>query len=154
MYARHFWYDGHHGEIVCEGRERYTSYLNGVEQDKGGHASSMTEDLVTEMKYRQERDPDFSVVCHGVLYFIDQHVPGRNDENEWVLMESIEEEVVLNDPVLALNAVHTLETDGYIEITKAYDTPNYQYLLRPTTEEVPEPEDLRGSLTNIWNEYE
>jgi hypothetical protein len=106
------------------------------------------------MKYRVERNPDFPLVCYGVLRFLDARVPGHNNENEWVLFDSVQEEVVIDDHGLALEAMHSLEHGGYIGVTKAYDTPNYQYLLTPTTEHMPEPEELRGSLTNIWNEYE
>lgn len=150
----HFWYDGHHGHVECVGRERWKSYLNGDEFDKGSHPGHMKDELLSEMKYRQERDPDFPTVCYGVGRFVNQGVPGRNDENEWMLFDSVQEEVVLNDHGLALEAMHTLEHDGYIVITKAYDTPNYQYLLAPTEKDLPKPEDLRGSLTNLWNEYE
>lgn len=114
----------------------------------------MRDDMITEAKYRAEREPDFVLVCHEVLRFIDSHVPGRNGENDWVLFDSVQSEVVLNDHSLALEATMTLEHDDYIEMTKAYDTPNYQLLLRPNIESMPEPKDLRGSLTNIWNEYE
>lgn len=150
----HFWYDGHHGYVKCVGRERWQSFLNGDEFDKGGHPGHMKDDLLTEMKYRQEREPDFYRVCHGVLRFLDQHVPGRNDENDWALLDSVQAEVILNDHSLALNVMYGLEGEDYIEITRAYDTPNYQFLLRPTVEDVPEPEELSGRVTNVWNEYE
>lgn len=149
-FTEHFWYDGHHGHIECAGRERYVAYLNGDEFDRGGQPASMKENMLTEMKYRQERDPDFSMVCYGILRFCDAHVPGHNDENDWVLFDAITEEVMLNDPYVAQDAMYALEDAGLIEYTRAYDTPNYQFLLRPTVDEYPEPEDLSISQSDIW----
>lgn len=149
-HTKHLWYDGHHGYIECIGRARYESYLNGEEFNTDSNPDRMKHDLITEMKYRVERDPDFPTVCHGVLVFLDNHVPGQNDENEYVLFDSVQEEVILNDHALALEVINTLKMDDYIEMIKAYDSPNYQYLLRPTVDEIPEAEELSGELTKLW----
>lgn len=145
----HFWYDGHHGYVECVGRERWKSYLNGEGFDKGSHLGHMKENLLDEMKYRIEREPDFYQVCHGVPRFLDAHVPGRNNENDWVLMDSIREEVILNDWGLCLEVMYALEDADMIEITKAYDTPNNQFLLRATVEDIPQPEELSESVTKL-----
>jgi len=148
-YSRNFWYDGHHGEIVCTGRERYEARLNGEEFDTSGYPTKMRDNVLSEMKYRVEREPDFYKVCHGVLRFLDAHVPGRNDENDWVLMDSVRAEVILNDGGLCLEVMYALEDADMIEITKAYDTPNNQFLLRATVEDIPEPEELSESVTKL-----
>jgi hypothetical protein len=151
-YARHFWYDGHHGEIESTGRERYTSYLNGEQFEDGSNPYHMKQNMLDEIKYRVERDPDYYVVCHGVLWFLDSHVPGRNGENEWVLMDSIREEVIMNDWGLCLEVMHGLNDADLIEVTKAYDSPNYQYCIRPTIEGgyIPVPKELSEQVTKLW----
>lgn len=102
----------------------------------------MMDDMIDEMKYRNEREPDFPTVCHGLLAFLDQHVPGRNDKNDWVLMDSIRDEVVLNDWGLCLNTMYALEDEEYVVVSQAYDTPNSQHLLQPLVTTVPDSEEL------------
>jgi len=148
------WYDGHRLEIEYVRREQYRALFNGEEFDTSPYASSMQDDMITEAKYRAEREPDFALVCHEVRRFCDEHVPGRNDENDWALFDSLESEVVLNDHALLIDAMLSLEEAELLDVTKAYDAPNYQFLLRPTENELPDPEDLRERLPNTWNRYE
>ena len=149
-YNKHFWYDGLHAQIEMVGRERYESYLNGEQFARGGHSSNMRDDLITEMKYRVESEYDFYLVCHAVCDFIDQQVPGRNGNNEFVLRNSIDGEVVLNDRMLVGEVLHVLEMNGYIERHKAYDSPNYQLVISPEFESVPTRDELETTVERLW----
>lgn len=143
-WSPYFWVNRHRGYIVHERRARYVGYINGDEFDSHHNPKRLMDEMRDDMKYRVERSADLPMVCHGVATFIDRKVPGRNGDISWVLGESIMNEVTIDDHRLYMESVFGLENAGYVQVERAYDTPNFENIIRPTWDSVPDPEDLQG----------
>jgi len=143
-WSPYFWVNRHRGHIECERRARYVGYINGDEFDSHSNPNILMDEMQDEMKYRVERSADLSMVCHGIAVFIEQKVPGRNGDVSWVLGESIMNEVTIDDHTMYMEGIFGLEHEGYVQIERAYQTPNFENIIKPIWDDVPEPEDLQG----------
>lgn len=137
-----FFINGHECRIECMGRARYVGYIDDEEVIAGSSFGACKTEVKTEARYMVETEPDFVTACKSVHDFVDSKVPGRNGENEYVQLSAVREEVTPDNNMLAHEAMLALEQDGFIETTKAYSSPNFEWLLRPTGDE---PEDLSSA---------
>lgn len=144
--SQHFWVNGHHGHIECKGRANYEATIDGEKFDTSISPKSMKEEMKIEMRYREESQPDLAMVCHGLIEFLSNNIPGVNERTEWVLLDAVNEEIIIDDTNLAFDAAFSCEEAGYVEIVEVYTSPSTEFLLRPNVDSVPEPEELRGNL--------
>jgi hypothetical protein len=149
---RTFWYDGHRCETKCVRRGLYGATINGEEFDRGSNQKHLADEMIAECKYRAERDPDIVNICGAVLAYCDEHVPGRNNENEWVILDAIKSDVLPNERGTAIRACYLLEDMDHLELTKARSSPNNTLLIRPTVEEIPDPDGFRVDVEEMMDE--
>lgn len=136
--TKEFFVNGHRCEVQCEGRDRYTGWIDGEKITSGHNTSNIRETLINDAKYRAEVEPEFWRVCRAVYNFIESQ-SDENGDHLWVYNGVVTSQVTpLDDVGQTYRALLKLESDGVIEEGQICMDLNVEEMWRATGKDLSE----------------